>query len=112
MLVNLMRVVETSAGFWQEKRVQLESKYAALVDQGAELVIWPECAWPYVFDRSLQGDFPSGHPWELRGGAKCVLLFGSLTQEAGVGTASRYFRHESSNEWAWGCLSMCVEKTN
>src|SRR5207244_2637903 len=29
----------------------------------------------------------------------------------GVGTATRYFRHESRSECACGCLSMCVEKT-
>src|SRR5437667_4551464 len=33
-------------------------------------------------------------------------------RQDGVGTASRYFRHESRSECACGCRSMCVEKTN
>ena len=38
MLVNCIRVVEKSAGLWQDKRVQLESKYAALVPQLVEVI--------------------------------------------------------------------------
>lgn len=54
-----------------------------LVQDGAEMVVWPESSWPYLFDRRLQAEYPPGHPWELRPGAKVKLLFGALTHDFG-----------------------------
>lgn len=54
-----------------------------LTKQGAEMVIWSESSWPYLFDRLLEREFPPGHPWELRPEAQGRLLAGMLTHEFG-----------------------------
>lgn len=57
----------------------------ALSRQGVDLIIWPETSWPYLFDREISHEYPAGHPWELRPGAKNGrLLFGSLTHTFGT----------------------------
>jgi apolipoprotein N-acyltransferase len=62
--------------------------------QGAELVIWPESAFPYRFNRNQSEEYADGHPWNLRGGYKGRLLFGSLTGDIadarGVGSDATY----------------------
>lgn len=55
----------------------------ALTARGAELIVWPESAWPYLFDRASQREYPPGHPWEMRTGARGRLLFGALTHDFG-----------------------------
>ncbi len=57
-----------------------------LGQKGAELVIWSESSWPYLFDRTLQREFPPGHPWELRPGYTGRLLAGMLTHNFGTGS--------------------------
>jgi apolipoprotein N-acyltransferase len=57
-----------------------------LSQQGAELIIWSESSWPFLFDRTLTREFPPGHPWELRPGAKGRLLAGMLTYTFGSGS--------------------------
>ncbi len=54
-----------------------------LSQQGAELAIWPETAWPYLLDRKLEREYPPGHPWRLRGAYSGALLFGALTHRFG-----------------------------
>ncbi|HEY3358223.1 MAG TPA: apolipoprotein N-acyltransferase [Polyangia bacterium] len=49
--------------------------------KGAQLVIWPESAWPLPVDRSLGADYPAGHPWQLRRGLTVPLLAGVLTAD-------------------------------
>ncbi|MEM6671818.1 MAG: apolipoprotein N-acyltransferase [Planctomycetota bacterium] len=48
---------------------------------GADLVIWPETAWPYAFDRDRDRDFPAGHPWRVvpSGDPTTAVVAGSLT---------------------------------
>ncbi len=54
-----------------------------LAKGGAQLIVWPESAWPYLFDRSLEREFPVGHPWELRPKVPGLLLFGTLSHDFG-----------------------------
>jgi apolipoprotein N-acyltransferase len=49
--------------------------------RGAQLVVWPESAWPLPVDRSLTADYPAGHPWQLRRGLTVPLLAGVLTAD-------------------------------
>ncbi|HEX2573860.1 MAG TPA: apolipoprotein N-acyltransferase [Polyangia bacterium] len=56
------------------------------IAQGAELVIWPESAFPYLFDRQLDREYAPGHPWELRTTRRGRLLAGALTHQFGGGT--------------------------
>jgi apolipoprotein N-acyltransferase len=62
----------------------LRSSTAELARQGAELVVWPETSWPLVFDRALQHEYASEHPWELRSGTGVRLLFGATTHDFGT----------------------------
>ncbi len=48
-------------------------------DKGAELVVWPESSFPFLFDRAQPRLYPPGHPWDLRGRYRGRILFGALT---------------------------------
>jgi apolipoprotein N-acyltransferase len=61
----------------------LQKGTADLGRRGADLVVWPESAFPFLFDRRLTHEYASGHPWELRPGFRGALLFGSLTHAFG-----------------------------
>ncbi|MBI2396116.1 MAG: apolipoprotein N-acyltransferase [Deltaproteobacteria bacterium] len=62
----------------------LQRATAEAGQRGAELVVWPESSFPYLFDRALDREFGAGHPWELRKGYRGRLLFGSLTHAFGT----------------------------
>jgi apolipoprotein N-acyltransferase len=49
--------------------------------EGAQLVVWPESAWPLPVDRSLKNDYAEDHPWQLRRGLTVPLLAGVLTRD-------------------------------
>lgn len=51
--------------------------------QGADLVVWPESAFPFLFDRDLDREYAPGHPWELRDQHHGRLIVGALTHEFG-----------------------------
>lgn len=55
----------------------------ALARDGAQLVVWPESAFPFLFDRQLTREYAPGHPWELRPGFSGTLLFGVLSHDFG-----------------------------
>lgn len=57
----------------------LRSATSELGARGADLVVWPESAFPFFFDRELAREYPQGHPWHLRGGFRGALLIGALT---------------------------------
>ncbi|HEY3358704.1 MAG TPA: apolipoprotein N-acyltransferase [Polyangia bacterium] len=52
-----------------------------LAGQGAELIVWPESAFPFLFDRQLTREYAPGHPWELRPPHRGRLLAGALTHQ-------------------------------
>jgi apolipoprotein N-acyltransferase len=52
---------------------------------GADLVVWPESAFPFLFDRDLPREYPEGHPWALHPGHHGRLLFGALSHQFGTG---------------------------
>lgn len=51
--------------------------------RGATLVVWPESAFPFLFDRAQTQLYPDGHPWDLRGRYRGRLLFGALSHPFG-----------------------------
>lgn len=84
-----------------ERSAQGEDLLATLRQQteaaglaGAELVVWPESAFPYRFNRNQRYEYAAGHPWNLRGSYTGRLLFGSLTgvvaDARGTGTDATY----------------------
>jgi apolipoprotein N-acyltransferase len=51
--------------------------------EGAELVLWPESMFPFLFDRQLEREYVKGHPWNLRGSYQGRLLIGLLSHPFG-----------------------------
>lgn len=73
----------------RERRGQeyIETLRGATVEagrKGAELVVWPESAFPFLVDRQLEREYAPGHPWELRGSFKGRLVVGALTHLFGT----------------------------
>jgi apolipoprotein N-acyltransferase len=66
---------------WPEMVDTLRRMSAQAQREGAELVVWPESGWPLPVDRSLGGDYPEGHPWQLRRGISRPLLAGILSAD-------------------------------
>lgn len=54
--------------------------------QGADLVVWPESAFPFFFDRQLTREYAPSHPWALRSSFRGTLLVGALTHRFGGGS--------------------------
>lgn len=55
------------------------SKSRQLVRQGAELIVWPEGAYPYVYLRNMTEDWPSGSEFRLTRDLGVPLLVGTTT---------------------------------
>jgi apolipoprotein N-acyltransferase len=55
----------------------------ALQDQGAELLVWGETAYPNgrVFVRQSVRDLPEGHEWRVRNGFSIPVIFGAVTRD-------------------------------
>jgi apolipoprotein N-acyltransferase len=67
------------------KRVLAEQQRvsAQLEQQGAQLVVWGETAYPNsrVFHRRSQHEPPPDHPWHVRRGFSIPAIFGAVTRE-------------------------------
>jgi len=61
----------------------LRTKTDELGQRGAQLVVWPESAFPFLFDRQLEREFAGSNPWALRGSYRGTLLLGALTHQFG-----------------------------
>lgn len=48
---------------------------------GADLVIWPESAFPFLYARDLQVEYPQSHPWALRSERSGYLMIGALSHD-------------------------------
>lgn len=46
---------------------------------GAELLVWPESAYPYAIERTRERDFPPGDPRRLQRGLRVPLIFGAMS---------------------------------
>jgi apolipoprotein N-acyltransferase len=53
------------------------------ITQGADLVVWPESSFPYLFDRQMEVEYAPLHPWRLRNQRSARLLVGMLSHEFG-----------------------------
>lgn len=80
-------VVQANVGIVEKGRRRLAPKHLTLhldesrklQDKGADLLIWPESSYPYVFERSMERDWPEGHPYRVMRDLSVPLLFGTLT---------------------------------
>ena len=87
-------VVQANIGIQQKGRADeaqnqlaVHQKLSAALEQaGADLIIWPETSYPYIFRRDRWRDWPRGHPRRTRNGFERPLLFGAFT----AGNGSRY----------------------
>jgi len=62
----------------------LRTQTDALAAQDVDLVVWPESSFPFLFDRRLDREFASAHPWALRSAFRGSLLIGALTHDFGA----------------------------
>ncbi|MFW6051250.1 MAG: apolipoprotein N-acyltransferase [Myxococcota bacterium] len=65
---------------WEQHLDRLRRATRTLERQGAELVLWPETAYPYPFPRGRTRDLP-GHR-SAREGTRTPLLFGAITERS------------------------------
>jgi apolipoprotein N-acyltransferase len=57
---------------------------ADLERAGAELILWPESSYPYVFRRDRTHDWPGGDPRRVREAFRAPLIFGAFTMAPGA----------------------------
>ena len=83
-------VVQPNVGIWEKRDRSLATQHlnelldatAALEQGGADLVVWPESAFPYAYPRSQRRDFPAPMSVHQRG-ASGPLLYGAITSSGG-----------------------------
>lgn len=51
--------------------------------RGVSLIVWPETAWPMLFDQARDREFAAPHPWAVRRNG-AALLMGAATHEVGT----------------------------
>jgi apolipoprotein N-acyltransferase len=56
-----------------------------LARRGAQLIVWPETTWPFLFDRELGHVFRGHHPWSLGEWGASRLVVGAATHRFGTG---------------------------
>lgn len=78
---------ENRAAFAKRQSRDLQEQSRLLEAEGAELVIWPETAFPYAIPRAAGGDADAGNPRRVRAGFTVPVLFGALSFEAKTSTA-------------------------
>jgi apolipoprotein N-acyltransferase len=87
-------VVQANIGIEEKPDPKLSAEHLAvyqrlsgnLEQKGADLVVWPEASYPYVFPRNRSEDWPEGDSRRVRRGFHTPLLFGAHT----VGDGSSY----------------------
>ncbi|HEX2568285.1 MAG TPA: apolipoprotein N-acyltransferase [Polyangia bacterium] len=71
----------------REDHLALHQRLSAELErQGAELIVWPESSYPYVFHRRQTRDFPLNDGRRVQRGFQTPILFGTVT----VGEDSPY----------------------
>lgn len=64
----------------REDHLALHQRLSAdLERQGAELIVWPESSYPYVFHRRQTQDFPINDGRRVQRGFQTPILFGAVT---------------------------------
>jgi apolipoprotein N-acyltransferase len=67
------------ARFAAHQLEELWAQTAALQREGADLVVWPETAYPWAMSRALEEDYPERDPRRLRVGYDVPVLVGAVT---------------------------------
>ncbi len=84
-------LVQGNVGIIQKGKAGLASQHLKmhhevsqqLIKQGAELVVWPESSYPYAFERSMERDWPAGHPFRVMNGIDVPVFLGVGTYGRG-----------------------------
>jgi len=84
-------IVQANIGIVEKHRRELAAAHLRLhqdesrklIEQGAELIVWPESSYPYAYERSMTRDYPPGHPFRAITGITTPLLFGAISYAAG-----------------------------
>lgn len=63
---------------------QQQRKSRELQEQGAQLIVWGETAYPNSrgFSRQSTRDLPEGDPWKVQQGFDTPIIFGAVTRDA------------------------------
>jgi apolipoprotein N-acyltransferase len=85
-------VVQANIGIHEKWHIELAAQQLAvhqrlsreLEARGAELIVWPESSYPYVFRRDQTRDWPANDPQAAQRGFRTPLLFGTLTAGYGL----------------------------
>ncbi|WP_428266550.1 apolipoprotein N-acyltransferase [Haliangium sp.] len=59
---------------------ELQRVSAELEARGAELLVWPEAAYPYALPHDLGSDLASDSPYRVRRGFRAPLVLGAITR--------------------------------
>jgi apolipoprotein N-acyltransferase len=62
---------------------ELRGATQRLAVAGAELIVWPETGWPFLWDRDMDTLYPQGHPWAIFGEHRAALVMGTLSHDFG-----------------------------
>jgi apolipoprotein N-acyltransferase len=77
--------------FAYQQLALLQSKSAELEAEGADLIVWPESAYPQAISRQADGDWPEQHPSRIRRGFTVPLIFNAETFAPSTGTAGQRY---------------------
>jgi apolipoprotein N-acyltransferase len=63
-----------------ERQLELHQRLSVELERrGAQLIVWPESSYPYLFRRDQSRDWPIDDPARVQRGFSTPVLFGSLT---------------------------------
>lgn len=79
--------VQANVGIFQKGLIEDADRQHALNLQlsrdlerrGADLIVWPESAYPYYYWRDARQDWPLSHPWRIARDLHRPVLFGAVT---------------------------------
>jgi apolipoprotein N-acyltransferase len=79
-----MSIRQMATRRWKPRILAAQQRMSReLQDQGAELIVWGETAYPNgrVFYRQSVRDLPEGDPWRVRTGFTVPVIFGAVTRD-------------------------------
>ena len=79
--------IKERAALGNHRTQALHEATTTLTEKGADLIVWPEAAWPYVLNRQLKYDYMPEHPQRLRPPKSTPrwLLIGTYSQSDNEG---------------------------
>ncbi len=71
-----------SKGLFADQQIAILQKLSAELEaEGADLIVWPESAYPETISRRMEGDWPEQHASRIRRDFTAPLIFNVITYE-------------------------------